>query len=393
MDDENQRLSSDDVTRVRFRVDGETRSETPPVTIVDLAEALGVEPAVVREHLDRVRAETAFATPVSKSKSQRGMLLLALSLLATAGVVYRVSPHPLTESDIDEKVAESRTRWADRAKHSARQLDNTLSLGAKGPPAGINIDVTGPRTHTRVLGSANPDFPTAEQASERLRVAILEVVKFAQQAEKEAPTVTNSELNDPRRGLGQFGPNSLRISAGTSFLSLETTDVTNPERIRQFSKEAIAAEVAQQARQNDGASRPLTAVDQYESPPSGYTIDVKGRGAQSQLSSTLVIVPVDAVSYAARIRRIVKRLLLKDMTGERTGFAVYDDKDKRKPIPAFTHVKITGPLSVTEFDVPTNHSDRYKTAADAARAATGIIEENLKRVDVELRELNKGAGR
>ena len=169
-------------------------------------------------------------------------------------------------------------------------------------------------------------------------------------------------------------------------MMLSMSEPNKEARLREFAVTTIAELVRQQNQ-----SQPfMSDHNEIASPPSGFTVEVNGRTTSTRMSNPMLIAPVDGTAYISQLRRVITQMMRDSIEAKPIGIANIDTPNARKPIPAFTRVRISGPSSIVEFEVPTNHSEKYKSAADAARASGPIVEENLNKVAEEIRRINRG---
>jgi hypothetical protein len=412
-DDTQRRLTPEDLEAIRKRfVDFEGRMPDVrahgAVTITDVAEAFGVAPEEVVRILDRYREERALVKEPPRQMDQRGLFALAVILFGAAFGIYRYGPRTLSpeerEAQMEDRLHEIQAR---RKAHPVVHYPILTKVkdGAL-PPFGFNVTYRGRLTETSAASPSTVPMARGE-AVKALGAALMHSYEVARVAEKEAPEPTKP-LPKKTNSWGQPEvPNALGYSIGThnsftqGYVNLDPTVVPTQESTYppqgaqptpQFFERMAKEMVDGAAQAQDMSLKPQTPNVRYPTLPSGYTISMEGQNVFSTTSAPISVLPFDADRVEEKLQAAMRTLVLQQSrvwAGEASPYMVLSKKATQ---PAILKVKISGPLSVVEVNLPQTASAHYPTAADAMRASDRLLKDAVHRAADQVRTLNAQAG-
>lgn len=393
-----ERLQPEEIAALRSRITegGTGNADDRPMNIHDVAEAFGMSDAEVRSHLERIRAEKAFGAAVSKRRSQKMLVIVAVALLALAAVIYEITPRPMTEEDMQAKLEQLQAKRATMPKKVTYPIITKLELKDNSPPLGFGIQIEGRYTKTIVRPLTDAQPTTVPLATERLIRAMTATFDQAEQLERNAPRPTSPLPK--RASWNAIEPGTLRYDVGN------TSGVFEIEPRRGQAKAQLiagrpgwitrTAESIVQSKwtfqQESLAKDAVTLPNGIGIPPCGFGIRVTGRHDWQSQPTPIVLLPVDEAAVRFRLEKAIRDLIRSDQSVAKNLPQGYPDPDKKKAVPPWTSVTVTGPIGPWTFKLPTNTSEQYPTAADAMRATDQILKQNLETAVEQVRRLNMG---
>lgn len=410
-DDTQRRLTPEDLEAIRKRfIDFEGRMPDVrahgAVTISDVAEAFGIAPDEVLRILDRYREERALAQEPPRKMDQRGLFALAVVLFGAAFGIYRYGPRTLSpeerEAQMEDRLHEIQVR---RKLHPAVHYPILTKLkdGAL-PPFGFDITVRGRLTET--TAAATGTVPMARDDAVRgLTAALAHAYEAAMNAEKKAPEPTKP-LPKKTNVWGQPEiPNTLQYSIGSrnvltvGFVNLDPSTVPAPGSYQPAAQptsqffERTAREVVDSAIQRQETNlAPQGPNVRFPNLPAGFGVSLEGQSTLSTTSTPISVLPYDADRVEEKLEEAMRTLVLQQSrawAGEASPYLIIN---KKAALPAVLKLKISGPLSVVEAELPQTASAKYPTAADAMRASDRLLKEAVHRAADQVRTLNAKAG-
>ncbi|MGV3618770.1 MAG: hypothetical protein ACO1SV_25890 [Fimbriimonas sp.] len=386
---EEDRLSTEELHALRARLFGEVPDRKEVATVADLAEALGRTPEEVWRHLDRLRAERAFAPAATPPRrSQLPLLGLAGVLLVAAYGIYVVTPRRMTLEEMEARLEESKARRKNKPKRIQYPIAHAHKF--EGPlPAGVALTIQGVKTETALRTSVDPGPVTAEQARKYVADALGALYDAAIQNEATAPEATVPSKPPPYPGATVPTPDHFVIGVGGNSWGTISTIPTDAAQgklmIADIAKGYVDSIVA---GQNQRLKKPPKG--QWQSPPPGFTVLIGlGKPAYSMSSSSLLVRPVDPVAVRQRLEEAVRDSLDRALHPEAPmpGMPPVQSAD----VPE-AELKITGPRGDIVKKLPLKPTGSLKTAADAMRVFEQRLEAALDEAAQQVRDINAGKG-
>ncbi len=366
-------------------------------TVGDIAESFGLSRNDVLIHLERMRLERAFGAKPAP-KTQTGLLALAMVLLGAACTIYAVTPHKLSEAEIDKLLQEQVAKRAKRPKPISYPIQVTVNPPDPLPPTGFTVQVTSSLTNTTSASQGVSKIPTDQEAIAALGRALESALNRSRKEEAIAPQPSKplppqGAWHGSRPLPGSY--NLFIASPGTSSSSFVRNGrpIITPGVVKLSECEEVAAQVVKAARDlqdqslNFSPIRPMFGVD---APPAGFSVIFEGRRSVTMSARPISLAPIDADRAGKKLLAILDQLLRQDLQPPKLASTEMADSDAKIPVPAFTKVRLTGPLGPMESELPTAPSDKFPTAADAARARTRMLRDLVNQAMDQLRRVNRG---
>lgn len=402
-----ERLAADDLLALRrWIVDKDVAPADEAVTVADIAEATGLPAAEVQTQLDRIREARAMqAAPAAPRLNQKTLLALAIVLFAGAGAVRLLTPRPLTDDEFDARMQDiiEEKRRHRKPKPITYPIESTIKNGVALPKS-FSISFLGRLTKTKYETTAGP-LMWKEPEIAALTKAIQEAYAAAIQAEENAPEPKtplpppkNSWMagQQPQPGflaLNLFGDNSMSYAQlpmkprpGQSAADFAKDVQTQIERLARGVIESAA-------RSQDSSLDPeKMSPRNYVSPPPGFSISFHGRGqVMSGGANNVLVLPIDTARLTKKLDFCLRNYIWQDAMPSNNMFPEQRALEAKRPIPDFAEFEINGPAGNFKFKIPLTASEKYPTAADATRAADGIIKDAVRQAVEQVEKLQEEA--
>lgn len=387
VEQEEERLSTEEVHVLRARFYGDTSPESKPIaTVADLAELLGKPTEEVRRHLDQLRAEKAFATSAPKKASQLPLVGIAAVLLVAAFGLYKITTRNPAEEQVDDQLAQFKREQAAKPAKVHYPIAKTIYVQDK-PAPGFSVTFNGELTSTTYHGAETIWPGTDKETEAKLGDALQKAYDDALNREKEAPKPSqplkkSSDPYRPQPGPGHFVVNLIAGGMGQHRIWGISTDpaLAGPQIA------ATARDMVQRMRKEQDQTLNQPRDNVYEVvPPPGFHLEIfAGPRNWTKGTANLGLRPIDPVKVRQRLdlslRDLIRRTLdLKPPANVDPN--VYASK------PDLT-VKIIGPLRPFEVGLPLKAGGKYATAADAMQAYEQGLKQVLDEGEKQIREIN-----
>jgi len=388
---------------VHFQREGNDSRVGGAVTLSDIAEGCGLSEAEVRQALEQLRADRAFTEPpqTETPKKQWPMVLLAASLFVIAGIIYKTTPHPLTEAEVDARLADLQEH---RRTHPAKihyPVTTYIKDGDAASLPGVNIEFRGAYTITKAAPSGDVVFMDKEQLRQRLTKTVKALFERAAKIELEAnPPPGTKILNGQAYGYAyQKGSLGLTIRNTVGYIPIpgqprdpnpaygQPPQVSLDESIRGMVDMAVTA---MESEQQYNLQPVKTASSEYVSPPPGYSVSLLGRHNNGGSSSPLLLLPLDRKLVKIRLLSTMRNILLRDAAPMDFPNADIVAQDAKLKMPAYSEFTIQGPVARRTYKIPTAPSQKYPTAADIARGADVAVERAAEESSQDITRLKPG---
>jgi len=419
---EEERISSDELDKLRLwltdtgrigeRADG-------VVTVADLAEAFSIDAAEVLAQLRQIRSVKAFAPTVPQKKSQIGLLILAVGLMAVAGFIIKSTPRrgPMTESEVDEALHEV----ISKPKKIVYPVQKLFKLGDGSPPEGYLLEVDGQYVIAKAEPPRDVKIVRSDQAEAQLAKSLEALLTQAEQIQNDTPAPPAEKLLAPGQAYPSQRPHPDEflspdgkppLPLGRHEFIIRENESYNRPPIRisgrpsestalQAWRQQIAAIAHEELARADGLQRTignnpvLTNADQVVGAPPGFGINLLGKREAKVLpmrAGAPIHLPLDKTMTAKRLELTLRAMLRQDfapLVNPPSDEVLI--RDQKLPMPAFSKVEVFGPnaLNLT-MEIPTERSSKYPTAADVAHGQEDAINEFVRRMEAMIDKLNAG---
>lgn len=366
-------------------------------TVDDVAEALGVASADVRRQLDRIREEKAFR-PKEAPRRQSALLAFAAVLLGTAYGIFRLTPHKLSDEEIDAKTRDVREQNQERRRRNPVVHYPIVKVVETEPlaPVGFPIEFRGTLTTTRLQEDDGP-LKGREETQKALAEALAHACEEAQRAESTAPPPKRA-LNSKRDASYRYAPEpgafSYSLGPSTGYFSLtsqicpnEMASSPTPESFARTAGLAVENAIKMQdgTLANDPPVGSLRIV-----PPAGYTVLLSGRGHTGLNRSPLLVLPLDEGKVERKLTYVVQDLLRRDFDGSDLPVPLVRPTVK-SPEPDFVEITLVGPSDTVVIRLPQKVSSENPTAADLLRMTDRLVAEGVRKAASQIGRLNRQA--
>lgn len=393
---------------VHFQREGSDPRAEGAATLSDIAEVCGLSETEVQKALEQLRADCAFSERLQEErpKKQWPMILLAASLFTIAGIIYKTTPHPLTEAEIEARLAEVQEH---RRTHPAKihyPLTTNIKEGDASGVPGINIEFRGAYTITKAAPTGDPIFMEKKELKERLTKAVKALFEKATEIELGAnPPPGTKILGSEANAYGytyQKGSLGVTIQNSTGYIPIPGQPRDPNPAYGQAPPVSLDASIegavntalmAMEDQQNYNLAPAKVAPSQYVAAPPGYSVSLLGRHNNIGTYSPLMLLPLDRKQVKTRLFATMRNTLLRDAAPMDFPNADVVAEDAKKKMPAFSEFTIQGPLAKHTYKIPTAPSKQYPTAADIARGADLAVEHAAEESSQQVSQLKPGLSR
>ena len=417
---DDERLSSDEVDKLRLWLTETGRQDERldgAITLSDVAEACGLAVSDVAAQLRQIRAEKAFAKAPARPKSQVPLLILAVAMIGVAGVIVKMRPRgPLTEAEADQIISEA----VNKPHRIHYPVDKTIDLGADTPPQGFELEVDGRYVLGSSRSSGNGKIMNADATLTQLVRSAEALVRAVQKIEQETPSPPSDYKILPPGGrptdpkIGAQATANQNPGTDNSPLAENEYQIKQPRtwqgvlgRVSAPPNDSIAlaawrqkltdqmrvlVQSTTQLQQSQYQSQATTLADVSPMPPPGFNFAYVGKGSTSMTGMMLKVLPADKDATVRQVEKVVRYFLRGDHQPPQPLLPKSAKIEfEKKPIPPFSTVKVTGPNGYDlTFEIPTERSSKFPTAADVARGQDAAIAAFLKRVGDLIDRINSG---
>lgn len=386
------RLSDEELIALRARL-REARPDVVP-TVDTIAEALGRSREEVLVHLEQLRAERAFAEgtvpgPTSSLQTQRRLLYFALFLFCSAGAIYKLTPRPVTQTELEARLAEMRAKRARGPKHVSYPIKTNL-VQTEANRTGLPLTLIGQYTRTEMTVDQRPFAVSVSELQRRYRENFIKTYETARDAEEAAPTPPQP-LKYNQNDYWQFGG---QLPSPDVFLGTGIGQPNIPSHLKGQELQALAdrltngyAEVAWKQQVDNFKRSAENPNDAYGMTPISMQLSTPNlNNVRGALGSPLIL-PQDPVTVRKALIGAV-RGGIRSMVNANKIAEPLPGARRRDAISA-VDVRLDLPNEPLTVHVPLTAKDGFPNAAEAWRAGERALAKLADQIEARIRQMNK----